>query len=200
MLSEEEIKEVEKAKSNILRGNDIESAALILEKVIWGNLIIVGGRVNITKVAVRQILNFIEEYKDKGYLDVVREKVKANEERTKLQKEVEHQKEKRENQKTELAILNEKQKEMNKLINTVKSYKGQFKRQEKEIKQLQKGNEEKDKQIDLMAEMIDELSEYYARYWGKNNEFCKEECIKKDIDCKDCIKQYFEKLEKEKGE
>ena len=145
---------------------------------------------------------------------------------TKLQKEVEHQKEKRENQKVELAILNEKQKDMNKLINTVKSYKGQFKRQEKEIKQLQKGNEEKDKtiekyikiykeydcyrwvkelekkdkQIDLMAEMIDELSEYYARYWGKNNEFCKEECIKKDIDCKDCIKQYFEKLAKEKGE
>ena len=52
---------------------------------------------------------------------------------TKLQKEIEHQKEKRKNQKTELAILNEKQKEMNKLINDVKSYKGQFKRQEKEI-------------------------------------------------------------------
>ena len=49
----------------------------------------------------------------------------------------------------------------------------------------------KDKQIDLMAEMIDELSEYYTRYHGKNNEFCKEICIEKDIDCKDCIKQYF---------
>lgn len=56
----------------------------------------------------------------------------------------------------------------------------------------------KDKQIDLMAEMIDELSEYYTRYWGKNNKFCKEDCIKKDIDCKDCIKQYFEKITKEK--
>ena len=60
---------------------------------------------------------------------------------TKLQKEVEHQKEKRENQKLELAILNEKQKEMNKLINDVKSYKGQFKRQEREIKEIQKENE-----------------------------------------------------------
>ena len=66
------------------------------------------------------------------------------------------------------------------------------------IDRLQKENEEKDKQIDLMAEMIDELSEYYTRYWGKNNKFCKEDCIKKDIDCKDCIKQYFEKITKEK--
>lgn len=87
MLSEDDMKKIEEAKSNILRGNDIESAALILEKVIWDNLIIVSGRVDITKVAVRQILNFIKEYKDKGYLDVVREKVKANEEITKLQKE-----------------------------------------------------------------------------------------------------------------
>ena len=72
------------------------------------------------------------------------------------------------------------------------------------ITKLQKENEEKDryiknkdKQIDLMAEMIDELSEYYTRYNGKNNEFCKEICIKKDIDCIDCIKQYFETKAKE---
>lgn len=73
---------------------------------------------------------------------------------TRLKKEIEHQKEKRENQKTELAILNEKQKDMNKLINDVKSYKGQFERQEREITKLQKENKEKDKQIDLMAEEI----------------------------------------------
>lgn len=75
MLSEEEI---EKARSNILRGNDIESACLIMEAVVFDGLIQVGGRLNIAKVAMRQILNFIEEYKDKEYLDVVREKVKAN--------------------------------------------------------------------------------------------------------------------------
>ena len=68
---------------------------------------------------------------------------------TKLQKEIEHQKEKRENQKGELAILNEKQKEMNKLINDVKSYKGQFKRQEKEIKKLQKENEKVKRAINV---------------------------------------------------
>lgn len=73
-------------------------------------------------------------------LNMLKEKDKEIEN---LQKEIEHQKEKRENQKEELAILNEKQKEMNKLINDVKSYKGQFKRQEKVIR-------EKDKQIDLL--------------------------------------------------
>ena len=62
---------------------------------------------------------------------------------------------------------------------------------------VQKETENKDKQIDLMAEMIDELSEFYTRYFGKNNEFCKEDCINKDIDCKDCIKQYFERKSKE---
>lgn len=75
MLSKEEI---EKARNNILRGNDIESACLIMEAVVFDGLVQVGGRVNITKVAMRQILNFIEEYKNKEYLDVVREKVKAN--------------------------------------------------------------------------------------------------------------------------
>ncbi len=76
MLSKEEI---EKAKSNILRGNDIESACLIMEAVVWDGLVQVGGRVNITKVAMRQILNFVEEYKNKGSLEIIREKVQANE-------------------------------------------------------------------------------------------------------------------------
>ena len=63
--------------------------------------------------------------------------------------EIEYQKEKRNNQKAELAILNEKQKEMNKLINIVSSYKGMFKKQQKEMKK-------KDKQIDLMANFIND--------------------------------------------
>lgn len=48
------------------------------------------------------------------------------------------------------------------------------------ITKLQKENEEKNKQIDLMAEKIHFLGS--------------------DKDCKDCIKKYFEKLAKEKGE
>lgn len=53
-----------------------------------------------------------------------------------LLKENEHKTEKIENQKAELAILNEKQKDFNKLQNTLNSYRGQFRRQEKEIEQL----------------------------------------------------------------
>ena len=51
-------------------------------------------------------------------------------------KENEHKKEKIENQKAELAILNEKQKDFNKLQNTLNSYKGQFIRQEKENEKI----------------------------------------------------------------
>ena len=54
----------------------------------------------------------------------------------KQSKEIEHQKLKRENQRLELAILNAKQVEFNKLVNTVNSYKGQFKKQQKEIEEL----------------------------------------------------------------
>lgn len=81
---------------------------------------------------------------------------------------IEHLEEKRNNQKEELAILNEKQKEMNKLINTVSSYKGM-------VKKEQKDNEKKDKIIDLMEEELKE-----RRYIFMN-------IPKKEI------KQYFER-------
>ena len=144
---------------------------------------------------------------------------------TKLEKEVEHQKEKRENQKTELAILNEKQKEMNKLKNTVSLYCGMFRKQEREIRKLQKENEEKDKTIEKYIKIYKEYDCYrwvkelekkdkqiteLIKYINKNNYVDSEECqfqydfkIKKCIEkgnCEDCIKQYFEKLAKEKGE
>ena len=67
------------------------------------------------------------------------------------------------------------------------------------VKRLQKENEEKDKQIDELVKYID--SNNYV-----DNEECQfqwdfkiEKCAGNG-DCKDCIKQYFEKLAKEKGE
>lgn len=60
----------------------------------------------------------------------------------KQQAELQHQIEKRNNQQNELAILNEKQKEFNKLTNTVKSYKGMFKRQQVELENLKRINKE----------------------------------------------------------
>ena len=68
---------------------------------------------------------------------------------------IEHLEEKRNNQKAELAILNEKQKEMNKLTNTVSSYERMFKKEQKdnmikdkEIEQLKEENEKLNKMID----------------------------------------------------
>ena len=65
------------------------------------------------------------------------------------------------------------------------------------ITKLQKENEEKDKQIDLMANSI------LAREIGKNSCQFNKTCTKfekgRDIHCKHCIKQYFErKAEDEK--
>lgn len=67
----------------------------------------------------------------------------------KQSKEIEHQIEKRENQRNELAILNAKQIEFNKLVNTVNSYKGQFKRQQKEIEELKEKNNKLMEELDL---------------------------------------------------
>ena len=62
------------------------------------------------------------------------------------------------------------------------------------VKELEK----KDKQIDLMAGYIANID--------TDEDICKEQAdnncddINREADCKDCIKQYFEKLAKEKGE
>ena len=63
------------------------------------------------------------------------------------------------------------------------------------INKLQKENEEKDKQIDLMAVYISNLDidEDICKEQSDNN--CDD--INREADCKDCIKQYFEKLTKE---
>lgn len=79
-------RKLEEARNNILRGNDIESAALILERCVLDNYIIKGGRVNILKIAVRQILNFIEMAKNKGILEYIRENVSLKNELNKSNK------------------------------------------------------------------------------------------------------------------
>ena len=74
-------------------------------------------------------------------------------------KETEHKTEKIENQKSELAILNDKQKDFNKLQNTLKSYKGQFRRQEKENEKL------KNKLLDTLEgkKVIEEETPQYIK-------------------------------------
>ena len=80
-------------------------------------------------------------------------------------------------------------------------------KQQTTINNYAKENEEKDKQIDLMAEALsavctgissvrEQLEKCYCEFIN-SNEDC---CWKTDRDCKDCIFEYFEKLAKEKGE
>lgn len=123
----------------------------------------------------------------------------------KLQKENERQIEKRNNQRVELTILNEKQKEMNKLINDVKSHNGQFKRQEKEIQKYKylyqkaldntiksdKENMQLKRQIDLMANFISKYHCFEVTVYDLDDK-----CIH-EHECKECIKQYFENKAKE---
>ena len=130
---------------------------------------------------------------------------------TKLQKEIDRQKEKRENQKVELAILNEKQKEMNKLKNTVSSYHGMFKKQEKQIKELQKENEEKDNKVRKIIKRLDNDYKRITETKANKSTFpnylddytkCRLKAYRtKTKEIKEYIEQqYFEKLAKEKGE
>lgn len=92
---EKVVKEIEQAKSNILRGIDIESSGLILEKAILDGYIFTGGRIDILKLATRQILYFIENSKvrnnigDKDILDYVKENVKLKEENEANKKKIE---------------------------------------------------------------------------------------------------------------
>ncbi len=122
------------------------------------------------------------------------------------QTEIEHQKEKRENQKKELAILNEKQKEFNKLRNTVNSYKGQFKRQQAEIEKKDKESHfiqieldianakiiKLNKIIDLMAYDIATNDSDLCQYIDETRR-CKKYAGENKLTCDECIKQYFER-------
>lgn len=51
--------------------------------------------------------------------------------------------------------------------------------------------EKKDKMIDFMAEWIDN----HTKYYDEDGCYCEveKEICKKDIECEDCIKQYFER-------
>lgn len=103
-----------------MKENSIEECVKILERFSNEN-VIYGSTVGMT----------LEKYKD---LQLSTEHILSDYKRA--LKENEHKTEKIENQKAALAILNEKQKDFNKLQNTLSSYKGQFRRQEKEIEEL----------------------------------------------------------------
>ena len=114
-------------------------------------------------------------------------------------KENEHKTEKIENQKSELEILNNKQKDLNKLQNTLSSYKGQFRRQEKENEELgisnkytihltdkqynavieNAQNDINQKWIQKVKDKIEELQKEYSKLDKQVDEYIKS--VEKDV-------------------
>ena len=114
-------------------------------------------------------------------------------------KENEHKTEKIENQKNELEILNNKQKDLNKLQNTLSSYKGQFRRQEKENEELgisnkytihltdkqynavieNAQNDINQKWIQKVKDKIEELQKEYSKLDKQVDEYIKS--VEKDV-------------------
>lgn len=152
-------------------GNSIEEDMKILEGIIKGDEDCINAIYSQMKVKndndediqyykkeIQSIKNIVNNYlKEKARADKLEKEYSAmltelDEDECdykRVLKENEHKTEKIENQKAGLAILNEKQKDLNKLQNTLSSYKGQFRRQEKEnekinslIKKLEKDSEE----------------------------------------------------------
>lgn len=61
------------AKKNLLDKNDTESAKIIVEKCLLGNWVIVGGRINYIKLALRTLL--AEREADKKRIEKLKEKL-----------------------------------------------------------------------------------------------------------------------------
>lgn len=64
------------------------------------------------------------------------------------------------------------------------------------LKEQQEENKKKDKIIDLMSEWISERC-FYKDDYSNSCEIIQDSCSKED-NCKDCIKQYFERKVEEK--
>ena len=107
-------------------------------------------------------------------------------------KENEHKTEKIENQKAVLAILNEKQKDFNKLQNTLSSYKGQFRRQEKEIEELKGLIAHKNEYTKKLEEDLFENSNNYVIPIQKVKDKIKEELKQEKEKYGNCLITMYE--------
>ena len=215
MTKEQE--EIEKAISNVLRGNDIESASCIVEKVVLDNYRLVTGRINVFKIATRQLLDYAKESKGKVVLDYAKENVNLKEQLKEKDAEIEklrkHNKEllrKLRNRVKEVkklqknpnykAIVTKQGKTLEERAEQIKKYKQLYNKALDDAVTTSHDNMKKDKMIDLMAEHI--VSSAIV-----DDTVCAIKCdCETDIeeDCTHekmliCTKQYFEKLVKEKG-
>ena len=123
-------------------------------------------------------------------------------ENARLKEENERKTEKIENQKAALAILNDKQKDYNKLQNTVKSWKGQYKRLQKEnnkLKEYTKINENEltfdvDCDWDALQKALDETEKSNEYIVYDNEKWIKEKYCVPIQEIKDIIEELEEKM------
>ena len=143
--------------------------------------------------SVKIVLNLIEKMRNCIIIldDELKERNKTINEKEiiieKLQKENEHKAEKIENQKNELAILNEKQKDFNKLKNTTKSWEGQYRRTLKENKNLKATNKDLQKSVDMIYADYQDIGNKAFEYSEKIEQLQKENI---DLKAKLEYKQY----------
>ena len=143
--------------------------------------------------SVKIVLNLIEKMRNCIIIldDELKERNKTINEKEiiieKLQKENEHKAEKIENQTNELAILNEKQKDFNKLKNTVKSWEGQYRRALKENKNLKATNKDLQKSVDMIYADYQDIGNKAFEYSEKIEQLQKENI---DLKAKLEYKQY----------
>ena len=119
-----------------------------------------------------------------------------------LLKEDKRKTEKIENQKAELAILNDKQKDYNKLQNTIKSWKGQYKRLQKEnnkLREYTKTNEndlifDVDCDWDALQKALDETEKSNEYIIYDNEKWIKEKYCVPIQEIRDIIEELEEKM------
>ena len=101
---------------------------------------------------------------------------------------------------TVLNLIQKQQEEIEEQDKTIDSLTEKQQEREKYTYSLEAQLKKKDKIIDLMAEEIDKITEEIVREKGVGDfEFCDNKCIDKDdfIECRQCIKEFFEKRAEE---
>jgi len=158
----------------------------------------------------KDLINELNNHKDKDFIGRLYYKNKPIEKILeilldlidRLLKENERKTEKIENQKAELAILNEKQKDYNKLQNTIKSWKGQYKRLQKEnnkLREYAKTNENEltfdvDCDWDALQKALDEAERNNEYIIYDNEKWIKEKYCVPIQEIKDIIEELEEKM------
>lgn len=144
-----EEQKIQKATNNILRGEDIESAAYILEKFMFNNVNFIGRRVNPVKVATRQVLNFIKRYQESDYETICLENNEMEEIVDKIQVEYNN-------------LLKENEymhKELDKQQTTINKYAKENEELKEYKRNVEKNYKKENKQLKNTIAIVDKLEE-----------------------------------------